>query len=165
MSSAPFSVSILGTQDRSGFSCGVEPLDRYFKTQVTQDIRRRLTACYIATDSEVGAIAGYYTLSAADILVNDIPDELKRKLPRYPTVPAARLGRLAVDTRYHGQKLGGALLIDAANRAARSEIAVFALVVDAKDEAAVSFYRHLGFKSYGSLYNQLIAPIEIFKAG
>ena len=159
---APFSITPLGAQDRKGFSSGVEALDRYFHGQVGQDMRRRLTACYIATDIANGNIAGFYTLSAAEIILSDVPEDLKRKLPRYPSVPVARLGRLAVDHRYRGQKLGGALLIDAANRAARSEIAVFALVVDAKDETAISFYQHYGFQTYGSLPDKLIASISIF---
>lgn len=159
---APFSITPLGAQDRKGFSSGVEALDRYFHGQVGQDMRRRLTACYIAIDIATGQLAGFYTLSAADIILSDVPEDLKRKLPRYPSVPVARLGRLAVDHRYRGKKLGGALLIDAANRAARSEIAVFALVVDAKDETAISFYQHYGFQAYGSLPDKLIASISIF---
>jgi ribosomal protein S18 acetylase RimI-like enzyme len=159
---ALFSITPLGAQDRKGFSSGVEALDRYFHGQVGQDMRRRLTACYIATDIATGQIAGFYTLSAAEIVLLDVPEDLKRKLPRYPSVPVARLGRLAVDHRYRGQKLGGALLIDAASRAARSEIAVFALVVDAKDETAISFYQHYGFQTYGSLPDKLIASISIF---
>ena len=159
---APFSITPLGAQDRKGFSSGVEALDRYFHGQVGQDMRRRLTACYIATDIATGHLAGFYTLSAAEIILADVPEDLKSKLPRYPSVPVARLGRLAVDHRYRGQKLGGALLIDAANRAARSEIAVFALVVDAKDETAISFYQHYGFQTYGSLPDKLIASISIF---
>ena len=37
------------------------------------------------------------------------------------------------------------LLADALDRAARSEIAAYALLVDAKDVAASAFYRHHGF--------------------
>ena len=75
----------------------------------------------------------------------DLPASTRKKLPRYPTVPAVRMGRLAVDHEFKGQGLGGALLADALDRAARSEIAAFALVVDAKDEAAAAFYSHHGF--------------------
>ena len=65
--------------------------------------------------------------------------------PRYASVPVVRMGRLAVDQRYRGKKLGSALLWDAVLRATRSEIAAFALVVDAKDDAAANFYRYHGF--------------------
>jgi ribosomal protein S18 acetylase RimI-like enzyme len=60
-------------------------------------------------------------------------------------LPAVRQGRLAVDQAFKGRGLGGALLADALERAARSEIAAFALVVDAQDENAAAFYRHHGF--------------------
>ncbi len=89
----------------------------------------------------------------------DVPEALAKKLPRYNAVPVARLGRLAVDTRYRGQRLGAALLWDALTRAIRSEVAVFALVVDAKDAQAAAFYRYHGFTSFGSLPNQRILPL------
>ncbi len=71
----------------------------------------------------------------------------------------ARLGRLAVDSAYRGRKLGAGLLWDAVTRALRSEIAVFALVVDAKDDEAEAFYRHHGFTAFGSLPRQLVLPL------
>lgn len=158
---AQFLVEALGpSHSRAGFSCGVEPLDRYFREQVTQDVRRRTTACYVACDASTSEIAGYYTLAAASVALTDLPEPLAKRLPRYPTVPVARLGRLAVDQAYRGRQLGGALVWDAAMRAARSEVAVFAPVVDAKDEQAIRFYRHLGFAVFGSLPNQLILPLQ-----
>ena len=145
MSRAPFLLSPLeATQDRAGFNSDSEPLNRYLREQVTQDIRRRVAACFVALADEQ-RIAGYYTLASASLLLNDLPASTSKKLPRYPTVPAVRMGRLAVDQAFKGQGLGGALLADALDRAARSEIAAFALVVDAKDEAAGAFYRHHGF--------------------
>lgn len=160
----PFTVELLGSQDRSAFTCGVVPLDRYFHAQVGQDVRRRVTACYVAIEAVTGEIGGYYTLSASEVLLADLSPELARKLPRYPEVPVARLGRLAVDRKHQGRKLGAALLLNAAARAARSEIAVFALVVDAKDEQAAAFYCHHGFQPVGSAARQLVAPIATFEA-
>ncbi len=90
-------------------------------------------------------IAGYYTLASTSVLLADLPPGIGKKLPRYPLVPAVRMGRLAVDETFKGQGLGGALLADALERVAQAEIAAFALVVDAKDETAASFYRHHGF--------------------
>ena len=78
----------------------------------------------------------------------------------YPSVPVARLGRLAVDLGYQGRRLGGALLWDAMSRASRSEMAVFALAVDAKDDQAEAFYRHHGFVGFGSAPRQLILPLD-----
>lgn len=155
----PFRTDRLGKQDRAGFRSGVEPLDRYFHRQVGQDVRRRMAVCIVALDTGTEAIAGFYTLSAADIAIDAVPEDLTRRLPPYPTLPAARLGRLAVDKRYRGQGLGGALLHDAVLRAAGSELGIHAMVVDAKDEAAAAFYRHHGFEAYGSAPGTLIAPL------
>lgn len=130
--------------DRSSFTCGVEPLDRYFKTQVGQDIKRRVTACFTALDSS-GQVAGYYTLASASILLSDLASSFAKKLPRYPNMPAVRMGRLAVDQDYKGVGLGAALLADALRRALAAEIAAYAFVVDAKDESAAQFYSHHGF--------------------
>lgn len=140
-----FRVEALAGQNRAGFVCGVEPLDRYFREQVTQDIRRRATACFVAFDEETERIAGYYTLAAGAVALTDLPEAFAKRLPRYPSVPVARLGRLAVDETYRGRKLGAALLWDAVERAVRSELMAYALVVDAKDDSAEAFYLHHGF--------------------
>ena len=145
MSRAPFLlVPLDAVHDRASFDCGSEPLNRYLREHATQDMRRRVAACFVAL-AEGPRIAGYYTLAAASLLLADLPPSIGKKLPRYPSVPAVRLGRLAVDRAFKGQGLGSALLADALARAARSEIAAFALMVDAKDEAAAAFYRHHGF--------------------
>lgn len=130
--------------DRSRFDCGVEPLNHYLKSQATQDIKRRVTACFTALNQDQ-EIAGYYTLASASIHLVDLPEQLAKKLPRYPSVPAVRMGRLTVDQAFHGQGLGAALLADALRRAASAEIAAYALMVDAKDAQAARFYAHHGF--------------------
>ena len=140
-----FQIIALGKEhDRSGFNCGVTSLDRYLKEQAAQDMRRRFTICYVAL-TEIKRVAGYYTLSSADLPLNDLPEEMARKLPRYPNVPAVLLGRLAVDQEFQEQGLGPALLADAIKRTKRSEIASYGLLVDAKDEKAKSFYQHHSF--------------------
>lgn len=108
------------------------------------DVRRRVAACFVAL-ADGQRIAGYYTLASASLLLADLPASTGKKLPRYPTVPAVRMGRLTVGQVFKGQGLGGALLADALDRAARSEIAAYALMVDAKDGAAAAFYQHNGF--------------------
>ena len=145
MSNAPFLlVPLDAAHDRAAFDCNSEPLNRYLREQVTQDIRRRVAACFVAL-ADGNHIAGYYTLASASLLLADLAESIGRKLPRYPTIPAVRMGRVAVDQAYKGQGLGSALLADALSRTARSEIAAYALVVDAKSEMAVAFYRHHGF--------------------
>lgn len=152
-----FSIAPLAAGDARGdFSCGTDALDRYFRDIVTQDIKRRVASCYVAKSLQTGAITGFYTLSASSIPLNDLPETLKKKLPRYPLVLVARLGRLAVDARFKGRQLGAALLWDAIARAARSDITVYALAVDAKDGNAEAFYRHFGFLALESLGSQLI---------
>jgi ribosomal protein S18 acetylase RimI-like enzyme len=155
----PFVVELLGTtHNRRSFTCGVEALDRYFREQVSQDIRRRLSNCFVAVDT-AGEVAGFYTFSASSLPMTDLsPDEAKR-LPRYPLLPAGLIGRLAVAARRAGQGLGAALILDAAARAARAEPAIFALIVDAKDENAERFYQHLGFRPLVSRPSSLYWPI------
>lgn len=145
MMGAPFKLVPLDAgHDRAAFNSDSEPLNRYLREQAIQDVRRRVAACFVAL-AEGPRIAGYYTLASASLMLADLPPNIGKKLPRYPTVPAVRMGRLAVDQAFKGQGLGGALLADALDRAVRSEIAAFALMVDAKDEAAAAFYRHHGF--------------------
>ncbi len=159
MSRAPFKLSPLdAAHDRSAFRSDSEPLNRYLREQVTQDIRRRVAACFVAL-ADGQRIVGYYTLASASLLLTDLPASTGKKLPRYPSVPAVRVGRLAVDQEFKGQGLGGALLADALERAARSEIAAFALIVDAKDEAAADFYQHHGFLALPDLRLTLFLPL------
>ena len=159
-----FRIEVLASgHDRGAFSCGVDALDRYFRDQATQDMRRRASACYVAVEDESEKIAGYYTLTAASAPLTDLPPLMVKRLPRYPSVPVARLGRLAVELLFRGKKLGAALLADAVMRAARSEVAVFALAVDAKDDAAESFYLHHGFVALGTGSRQLVLPLAGFR--
>ena len=98
-------------------------------------------------------------MASASLLLADLPAPIGKKLPRYPTVPAVRMGRLAVDQAFKGQGLGGALLADALARSARAEIAAYALVVDAKGEAAVNFYQHHGFIALPDTPRTLFLPL------
>ncbi len=161
---APFRVELLGPHHaRSDFSCGTAALDDYLARQASQDMRRRVSACYLAMEVVTGRVAGYYTLAAASVPLTELPPALSGKLPRYPSVPVARVGRLAVDQAFHGRKLGGALLADAADRATRSEVAVHALLVDAEDDTAVGFYLHHGFERIGGKSRQLFLPLARFR--
>ena len=144
--------------DRKAFSCGVEPLDRYLRELAAQDAKRRVSNCFVAVDPR-GAIAGYYTFAAASFPITELRPEEAKRLPRYPLLPAGLIGRLAVATAHRGQGLGGTLVMDAALRAARADPAIFALVVDAKDDTAVQFYEHLGFRRFTSRPGSLFVPI------
>lgn len=160
MSRPLFRVTALdGSHERASFNSGTSALDRYLREQVMQDMRRRVAACFVAlTDDD--RIAGYYTLASASLLLADLPEATAKKLPRYPTVPAVRMGRLAVDQVFKGQGLGGALLADALLRTAHSEIAAYALMVDAKDPTAAAFYRHHGFIALPDAPLMLFLPLK-----
>jgi len=145
---APFQLTALGEHDRASFACGEPALDRYFQTQVTQDVRRRVAACFVAVEVDTQRVAGFYTIAATSLPLASLPPNLGKKLPRYPTLPAVRIGRLAVDERFKGRGLGGALLADAARRSMQSPPAVYALVVDAKHEGAAAFYQRHGFMPF-----------------
>ncbi|MBB5209145.1 GNAT family N-acetyltransferase [Chiayiivirga flava] len=146
------------SRDRGGFRSGSDPLDRYLREQAAQDVRRRIAACHVLLDGE--RIVGYYTLGASSVPLHDLPQTLAKKLPRYPLVPAVRLGRLAIDRSLRGQGYGSALLADALQRSARADIAAYALLVDAKDEIAAAFYRHHDFIALVDAANTLFLPLS-----
>lgn len=154
-----FRIEALGAaHNRKEFSCGVAALDRYLHELATQDIRRRISNCFVACD-DAGMIAAYYTFAAASFPLADLPPDDAKRLPRYALLPAGLIGRLAVDQRYRGQRLGGALVMDAARRAASADPAIYALVVDAKDAPAAAFYEHLGFRGFIGRPMSLFLPV------
>jgi GNAT superfamily N-acetyltransferase len=138
----------LGNHNRAAFSCGKEPLDRYIRQQAGQDIRARVAAVFVLCRPDEPTIIGYYTLSSFAVQLRDVPESERKRLPRYPEVPAVLIGRLAVDERYAGQGWGKVLLIDALQRSLdqSDQIAAAAVVVDAIDESAQAFYEKFGFQ-------------------
>jgi predicted GNAT family N-acyltransferase len=159
--SPPYRIDPLSAHhDRAAFSSGVEPLDHYLRAQAGQDSRRRVASCFILTHADEPAqVLGYYTLSALSIVLTDLPASILKRLPRYPTVPATLMGRLATDSRHRGKRLGELLLFDACSRVLRSEIATFALVVDAKDVAAERFYTRYRFLKLSAAGRRMFLPI------
>lgn len=152
-------VEILGPHhDRSGFESGIEPLDRYFRTQAGQDARKNMAAPFALVLPD-GTVGGYYTLSSTSVNLAELPDQVARKLPRYPLVPATLLGRLAVDRRQQGKGYGRFLLADALYRIVRSEIASFAVIVEAKDDNARRFYERESFLPLPDQPMKLFRPI------
>jgi ribosomal protein S18 acetylase RimI-like enzyme len=147
--------------DRAAFSCGEPALDDYLLRQASQDIRRRVAQVFVALGAAPGQIAGYYSLSAASFQKDRLPVALAKRLPHYP-VPAALLGRLAVDRSQQGRGFGEILLLDAMRRVLKASrtIAIFALIVDAKDEKAQRFYERYGFQAFASEPRRLFLPLE-----
>lgn len=129
------------------FKCGELVLDEYLQRYASQDIKRGVARVFVASTLEQPQVAvGFYTLSAASIAAETLPDKLRKKLPRYP-VPVALLGRLAVSQKAQGSGLGAIMLADACKRvaAASETLAVAAIMVDAKSPKAAAFYQHFGF--------------------
>ncbi len=147
--------------DRSAFACGSDALDNYIRKQASQDIRRRVARVFVALPEGEETLAGFYTLSAGSIERSSLPPDKAKRLPRYP-VPVARIGRLAVDRAWAGQGLGTALLADAFKRIIRASdaLAVYAVIVDAKDEQAQHFYERFGFQLLPDTGRCLIYPLS-----
>ncbi|HXS58550.1 MAG TPA: GNAT family N-acetyltransferase, partial [Hanamia sp.] len=130
------------------FSCGKEILDIYFKTQANQDIKRKLSTCFVLVDKDFDLIKGYYTLSNSSIPLDLVPEKVKKKLPKsYKNIPTTLLGRLAVDLNYQRKGIGKILLIDSLKRSYEisKTIGSFAVIVDPLDEDAEVFYSKYGF--------------------
>jgi ribosomal protein S18 acetylase RimI-like enzyme len=156
----PFLFDTLGANhDRTAFGSGDDALDRYFQTQVTQDIRRRITNCFVVVEVATGHVAAYYTLSAASIPLVDLPPDETKRLPRYPTLPAVRIGRLAVDRRFQRRGLGELMLMNAVHRTVQDAAAAFALLVDAKNDLVAGFYRRYGFRPIAGKPRTLFLPL------
>ena len=151
----------LGRHDRAAFSCGVAALDDWFRLRAGQDERRNVARVFVAIDDRHG-IVGFYSLSAFTLAIPDLPPDHSKRLPRYDAIPAALIGRLARDRRVRGEGIGGLLLADAILRAlaAARSLAVFAIVVDAKDEKAASFYQNFGFSPFPSRPLRLFMPAQ-----
>jgi ribosomal protein S18 acetylase RimI-like enzyme len=152
-----FRLEVLGPEhNRADFASGEPALDRY---QATQDVRRRIANCFVAVETATSILAGFYTLSAASLPLAEIPEDLAKRLPRYPTVPAVRIGRLATDLRFRGRGIGAGLLADAFRRCMTAPPAVFTLLVDAKNDAAAAFYQHHGFRPLADAPRTLFLPL------
>ena len=134
--------------NRKNFDCGKELLNNYLKTQARQDIKRKLSACFVLSDEKTHDIQGYYTLSNNSIPLSSFPEQIRKKLPEsYTSIPATLLGRLAIDKKFQGKGIGKILLIDALKRSyeASQKIGSFAVVVDPIDEGAENFYKKYDF--------------------
>jgi GNAT superfamily N-acetyltransferase len=155
----PFVTEALGREhDRATFCSGVDVLNRYLRELALQDMRRRVAGCFVALN-QARAIVGFYTLAATSVTLDALPHDLTKRLPRYPLVPAVLMGRLAVAVEHQGQGLGSALIFDAAIRTDRLRIGAFAMIVDAKDDRAVTFYQSNGFALIPGQSRRLFVPV------
>lgn len=152
--------------DRNSFDCGVPALNVFLKQHANQNQAKNLSKTYVAVPAPQKAeIYGYYTLSAGQIYLEELPDAAKLKLPKYP-IPIARLARLAVAQSFQGRGIGGFLLYDALSRvlSIADKLGIFAVVVDAKDESAKKFYQQYGFTALQTTTLTLYLPISTIKS-
>ncbi len=151
--------------DRNGFSCGIDSLDRYFKTQAAQDVRRKANGVFVLTEPErPDVVLGYYTLCATALAQGDVPAAARKHVPRYPLVSATLVGRLAVSETRQGERLGAMLLADAVRRthASAATVGSSMLVVDAINERAAAFYEANGFVRLPESL-RLVLPMHVIK--
>ena len=156
--------------NRNDFDCGKELLNNYLKTQAEQDIKRKLSACFVLADKETDCIKGYYTLSNNSIPLSCFPEPIRRKLPQsYESIPTTLLGRLAIDRKFKGKGFGKILLIDALRRSYEisKEIGSFAVVVDPIDREAELFYEKYDFiklPDSGKMFIAIKSLNELFES-
>jgi GNAT superfamily N-acetyltransferase len=162
---AEYRVEPLGdTHIRAAFSCGVDALDLYFRTQVKQDVERRLAAAFVLTTDSV-AVAGFYTLSSLSLHGAELPAQLATKLPSRSPLGVAVLGRMAVHTELKGKRLGELLLVHALERAwlGSQQVASWAVVVDPKEDARGFYLKH-EFIPLPSQPSRLFLPMKTIEA-
>ena len=154
------------THDRSGFDSGVEPLNRYLQQIARQHIAKGISKTFVLVDEHAAApkpVLGFFTISLCQVLGEHVPAKWAKKLPEQ--IPAMRLGRLAVARTQQGGGYGKALLVEALRRIARvADLAGgIGLFVDAKDEAAATFYARFGFEPSPSSPLTLFMPTETIR--
>ena len=150
--SGKFRVELLSAEhNREDFRSGVEALDAYLQRQARQERDRGAAVPYVLVPVDNPTeIVGFYTLSATGVPLQDMPPDVIKKLPRYPTIPATLLGRLAVSQAHQGKRLGEYLLLDALTRSleAGKKVGSVAVIVDAKDHRGATFYERYGFRRF-----------------
>ena len=158
---------LANSHEKARFSCGKPPLDNYNQKQAKQDVKAKVSACFILSD-DGKEIKGYYTLSNGSIPNSQLPGSFLKKLPGYQDLPVTLLGRLAVDNKFRGQKLGKLLLLDALKRSydTSSIIGSMAVIVDPIDKKATDFYTKYGFISLpdsGRMFLPMTTIEQLFK--
>lgn len=147
MGDKPRVTKLSSKHDRSEFISGSLVLDRYIKDYAVTNQQSRHSITYVALVDE--RVVGFYSLAVSSIKYKDAPKRLIKGVPSQP-VRVMLLARLAVDESWQGKGLGLALVKDAMLRTlAAADIAgLRAIVVDAKNGKARSFYEHLGFEKF-----------------
>ncbi|MBS1645007.1 MAG: GNAT family N-acetyltransferase [Bacteroidetes bacterium] len=146
--------------NRDDFDCRKELLNNYLKHHAGQDLKRKLSVCFVLSEPDTNIIQGYYTLSNNSIPLSHFPENIQKKLPKsYLSIPTTLLGRLAIAKKQQGKGIGKILLIDALKRSYEiaQTIGSFAVVVDPIDKEAELFYAKYDFIKLPDSKKMLIA--------
>lgn len=147
--------------ERRDFDCGVEELNSFLRRYSGQHERKGIGRTYVAVRDDDARVLGYYTISSSAVAFDIVPENL----PHHP-VPVALVGRLAVDISARRQRLGETLLVHSlrsAQRAARI-VGIYAVVVDALDQSARSFYLKYGFQELTDDRLHLYVPMKTIES-
>lgn len=148
--------------DRSNFCCGKDSLDNYIRKQASQDLKKRVSTVFVLVDELEFDVLAYYTLCSYTVDITVLDEDFAKRLPRYPLLPTTLLGRLAVDNRQKGKRLGELMLIDALKKALNvsTQVASLAVIAEALDESAANFYMKYGFQPFKQNPMKLYLPIK-----
>ncbi|UTC74924.1 GNAT family N-acetyltransferase [Treponema sp. OMZ 792] len=143
-------VSIKEIQQKSllkKFDCGIEQLNEFLSRYAIKNEELGIGRTFVALNAN-NRILGYFTLATAQVAYQEIPDEYRDKLPKYP-IPALRIARLAVDKELQGKGIGGWLLSQVFIKVIQvADITgLYLIIVDAK-ETSKNFYEHYGFQKF-----------------
>jgi GNAT superfamily N-acetyltransferase len=151
--------------NRKRFDCGQTDLNTFFAQYARKSHENGASKTYVAVDKTEGVtVLGFYTLSPAQVEYDRVPVAARPGGGRH-AVGGFRLGRLAVDKKFHGHGLGGQLLIAAAERCIRAsaEMGGTALMIDAKSEHGAAWYQLYGAVSLNDMPLSLLLPYALFK--
>lgn len=148
--------------NRSTFCCGKDSLDNYIRKQASQDLKKRVATVFVLVDDPEMNVLAYYTLSSYIVDVTALDEAFAKHLPRYPLLPATLLGRLGVDNSQKGKRFGELILVDALKKSldVAMQVASIAVIAEALDEEAVSFYMKYGFQKFRQESMKLYLPMK-----
>ncbi len=150
---------------RSSFCCGKASLDNYIREKASQDLKKRVSTVFVLMDEPVTNVLAYYTLSSYTVDITVLDESFAKRLPRYPLLPATLLGRLAVDNSQKGKQFGELLLLDALKKSLDTslQVASLAVIAEALDDEALSFYLKYGFQQFKQEPLKLYLPMKLIE--
>lgn len=145
--------------DRNGFDCGNSDLNNFLKKTAKQAADKNLSRTFVLTDGETNTIYGFVSITPCSVNIEDVPEKQRKKYPPQHGLPAIRLARLGVGLEHRRKGYGELLLTEAMSITAKiaESVGGIGLFVDAKDDAARTFY-----EKYGFLVTNPVKPMQLF---